>query len=281
MERPWVVITGASSGIGVDLCRRYAERGYNLVMVARRKELMETHASRLQAEFGDLETLVIEADLSSADGCCSCIAVLEGKGIAVAALVNNAGEPMRGRVRDVPWQEQERMLQLMVFTPARLCHWFLRQRTASPAHILNVASIGALLPTPKMALYGSVKAFLVHLSETIAAEEPDCIVVVICPGYVRTGVHEKLGMDHLVKQLPSWMWMESDAVAKEALEVIDRGQSCVYIPGLVNRVAAKFFSLPLSRKTWKWMTSTQTKRISWSEWFSSVFVVRPTTVSKL
>merc|ERR1712032_938479 len=79
-------------------------------------------------------------------------------------------------------------------------------------------------------------------------------------------------MGHLERQIPSWMWMESDVLAEEVLQTVEKGRSCVYIPGLANRLAAKFFALPATRQTWTWMTSTRTKRVTWKDWFSTVFL---------
>lgn len=281
MSRPWVVITGASSGIGASLCGVYAEKGYNLVMVARRKGLMEGLAEELRGRFSGLLTVVLGVDLSTPSGGVMVSDAVTNAGIVATALVNNAGEPVRGKVAEVPWEHQERLLQLMVGTPTYLCHWFLRQCGSQPTHILNISSIGALLPTPKMAIYGPAKAFQVHLSETIAGEAPGCVVVVLLPGYVRTGIHAKTGFGHLERKLPGFMWMESEAVAREALQVIERGRSCVYIPGLLNRVTANFFKLPLTRWTWEWMTSPRTKDVSWSDWASSMFASPVAPHSKL
>jgi len=280
MARPWVVITGASSGIGASFCGVYAEKGYNLVMVARREEMMQERADELRTQFSGLSSVVLGIDLSTPSGGRAVSDALKNVGIVAKALVNNAGEPVRGKVAEVPWEHQQRLLQLMVGSPTYLCHWFLGQ-CGSQAHILNVSSIGALLPTPKMAIYGPTKAYLVHLSETIAAEAPECVVVVVLPGYVRTGVHAKTGFGHLERKLPGFMWMESEAVAREAVQVVEKGRSCIYIPGLVNRVTAYFFKLPLTRRTWEWMTSPRTANVSWSEWAFSMFVSPLASRSKL
>ena len=198
---------------------------------------------------------------------------LDARGIVLSALANNAAEPMRGRLRDYAESEIVAKLRLMVDAPVHLCRYFLRglqehepiaQSKVRP-HVLNVASLGALLPTPKMGVYGPAKAFLVHMSETLAAEhEPNVRVICLCPGYVRTGVHARTGVGHLEHSVPAWMWSEPAEVARYALDQLEVDGAVVRIPGLVNRLASWFFALGPTQRMWRRMVADRPLRATLS-----------------
>lgn len=250
MERrqPWspadradhCLITGASSGIGAALARRFAARGQNLVLTARRKERLEILAAALRASHGVIVEVIV-ADLAEPGGAGALLEAVQHRQIAVHTLVNNAGFGLRGGFADASWPEAEAMLQAMVAAPLQLCHGLLPAMQArGEGRILNVASLAGLVPgLPGSTLYSACKALLIRFSQSLAAENrhTGVRVLALCPGYVRSEFHAVLGVEERMRQLPGLFWMEADVLAQQALEALD-GSAVVHVPGALNGLIA-------------------------------------------
>ncbi len=140
--------------------------------------------------------------------------------------MNNAGFGLRGAFGDQAWPEAEAMLQVLVVAATELCRGVLpAMRRAGHGRILNVASLAGLIPSlPGSTLYAASKAYLVRLSQSLAAENRSegLRVVALCPGYVHTEFHAVLGVEERMRrQLPLPLWMEADTVAQLALRALE------------------------------------------------------------
>jgi len=241
------LITGASSGIGAALARGLAAEGRPLVLVARRLERLTDLATCLLAAHG-IRVEVIALDLATPEAVQQLLAELAARQLVVHTLVNNAGFGLRGGFQQATWPEVQRMLQLMVEVPTQLMQAVLPgMQAAQQGRILNVASLAGLIPgLPGSCLYSASKAYLIRLSQSLAAENRSLgiRVMVLCPGYVHTEFHAVLGVEERMRQLPALFWMESAQVADRALKALD-GSRVVVVPGLINKVmAALAMSLP-------------------------------------
>lgn len=234
------LITGASSGIGAALAARFAHRGDDLVLTARRVERLETLAAALRRDRG-IRVHVIPADLAHPDGADQLLVTLSQRNLQVRKLVNNAGFGLRGDYTDSPWPEAAAMLQLLVMAPARLCHGVLpAMQAAGGGTIVNVASLAGLIPgLPGSTLYSASKAFLIRFSQSLAAENhaTGVRVLAVCPGYVHTEFHAVLGVEERMQRLPGLFWMEADDLAARVLTALE-GQGAVLVPGGLNRSIA-------------------------------------------
>ncbi|MBM5791547.1 MAG: SDR family oxidoreductase [Cyanobacteria bacterium M_surface_10_m1_298] len=241
------LITGASSGIGAALARGLAAEGRPLVLVARRLERLTDLATCLLAAHG-IRVEVIALDLATPEAVQQLLAELAARQLVVHTLVNNAGFGLRGGFQQATWPEVQRMLQLMVEVPTQLMQAVLPgMQAAQQGRILNVASLAGLIPgLPGSCLYSASKAYLIRLSQSLAAENRSLgiRVMVLCPGYVHTEFHAVLGVEERMRRLPALFWMESAQVADRALKALD-GSRVVVVPGLINKVmAALAMSLP-------------------------------------
>lgn len=241
------LITGASSGIGAALARGLAAEGRPLVLVARRLERLTDLATCLLAAHG-IRVEVIALDLATPEAAKQLLAELAARQLVVHTLVNNAGFGLRGGFQQATWPEVQRMLQLMVEVPTQLIQAMLPgMQAAQQGRILNVASLAGLIPgLPGSCLYSASKAYLIRLSQSLAAENRSLgiRVMVLCPGYVHTEFHAVLGVEERMRRLPALFWMESAQVADRALKALD-GSRVVVVPGLINKVmAALAMSLP-------------------------------------
>jgi uncharacterized protein len=252
---PWALVTGASAGIGAEFCRQLAERGYSLVLVARRRDRLATLADALQRRHR-IECLVLPLDMARADAALTIESTLSEAGIGIEFLVNNAGYGVPGTFTEPAWATHADSLHVMLNSVAELTWRLLPgMQKRGRGFVVNVASVAGLVPgSARHTLYGATKSFLIKFSEALAMENPDTGVAVsaLCPGFTRSEFHDVLGTRDIVSRMPSWMWMEADEVVRFGIDsVTRRPPRVIAIPGRVNRfivmVARK---LPLRFSLW-------------------------------
>ncbi len=233
----WVLVTGASSGLGADFARNFAARGCKLVLVARREERLAQLAAELAKHHGT-ETRVVALDLTVDDAAEQVRDLLLAEGIDVHVLVNNAGAGAFGPFLASDWSRQRQTLALDVMALAHLTHCFAKDMaTRGSGYVLQVASIGAFLPTPTYATYSAAKSFVLSFGEALARElAPQGVrVCTVCPGVTETEFFEAAGQPRSLFQRMSVM--ASPAVVKISIDALLRGKTSV-VPGLLNKVSS-------------------------------------------
>lgn len=239
-RRENALITGASAGIGAAIARELARRGYNLILTARRAERLEELAGKLESRYS-VRTAVVRADLARPDAAATIEAAVNDLGLTVDMLVNNAGYGVTGAYVSRSWQVHETFLQVMVRAVAELTWRFAGpMRERGHGRIVNIASLAGLLPgADGHTLYGAVKAWMISFSEALASEleEHGVTVTAVCPGFTYSEFHDVNDMRQQVSQLPDYMWMGAEDVARQAVDAAERGDK-VYVNGRVNRFIA-------------------------------------------
>ena len=186
--RKWALITGASSGIGRQFAIKLAKNGYDIVAVARRRELLETLSVEVSA-FGR-ETKIVVADLSTSSGVESVVDAAR----KVDFLVLNAGVTRAARVGTMNVDEIEKLNMLMATGVVQVCEAILPEMMQrKTGDVVIVSSIAAFTPMPKSALYAAAKTYVMSYGRSMNLEVrgSGVRVCVVCPGYVRTDIHEK------------------------------------------------------------------------------------------
>jgi short-subunit dehydrogenase len=233
MARKRILITGASAGIGAAFARAYAERGFDLVLTARRNDRLAELAGILKQSFGT-SCQTIAVDLADPAGP---QAILAQAGV-VDGLVNNAGYGLPGTFANTSWADQAAFIQVMMTAPAELCHRALPGMISrGHGRIINVASLAGILPPgPGHTLYGASKAFLIKLSQSLNAECAGTGVQVsaLCPGFTYSEFHDVNGTRGAVSKMPKWMWQTADAVVAEGIAGVDANRPVV-VSGFANR----------------------------------------------
>jgi short-subunit dehydrogenase len=234
LERPHrrargiAIVTGPTAGIGLLFARRLAERGNDLLLVARDAARLDALAETISSAHA-VAVRTLSADLSTEEGIARLTIVLEGEP-AVEWLVNNAGFGTRGKVHVQPPEQLAAMLRLQALAP--LCH----MRAVLPGmlarghgRIVNVGSVAGFLSNPGNANYNATKAYLRFLTEAVAAEVDGTgvRVQVLCPGFTRTEFHDRGAIDP--GRIASWLWLDAQRVVDESIAHIeaDRGALCI------------------------------------------------------
>jgi uncharacterized protein len=234
------VITGASSGIGVEFAQILSRRGYQVVLVARSADRLQELAGRLGPQAHPLP-----ADLSDRTARAALPDRIAALGLVPDILINNAGLSTLGTVaKSVPEQELN-LVEVDVAAVVDLCSRLLpgmveRHRGA----VLNVASVAGFGPLPGQAAYGAAKAFVLSYTHSLRGElrGTGVTATALCPGPVDTGFGEAAGFskEEAESALPQVMWIPADKVAQDGIDGLAAGKAVV-VPGRVNRVAAAFF----------------------------------------
>jgi short-subunit dehydrogenase len=229
------LVTGASSGIGEQFARQLAERGHDLVLVARRADRLEALAAELPTEVH-----VIACDLGADAG--SLPARVRELGVDVDLLINNAGFGTHGHFWEIPEGRDAEMVRVnceavVVLTRAFLPEMIERGRGG----VIVVASTAGMQPLPYEAVYAASKAFALHFTEALNVELQGTGVrcLAVNPGPVPTEWQEVAGWDEMTKQPGT---ISAEQCAREALAAYDRDARSV-IPGAVFRWAMRATSL--------------------------------------
>ncbi|HEV8346799.1 MAG TPA: SDR family oxidoreductase [Vicinamibacterales bacterium] len=229
------LITGASSGIGLELARVFAEHGCDVVLVARSEARLQTLAAELQTK--GVRAHVIVSDLSTPGGAALVAQRVADLGLAIDVLVNNAGHGTYGPFLQTPWETELSIIQVNIVALTELTKRLLPAMVARKSgRILNVASTAAFLPGPLMAVYYASKAYVLSFSEGIAneLEGSGVTVTVLAPGPTASGFQTAAALEEskLVagRKLPT-----SREVARAAYEGVMAGKPLV-VPGLMNKL---------------------------------------------
>src|ERR1700712_2637620 len=236
MANETALITGASSGIGLELAREFARNKHPLIIVAPDDEELDEIAEQLKAEFGVAVT-PIAADLTDPDAAEDIFNTIEEAGLTVEVLVNNAGLGQRGKFWEIPLEKDLEMIHLNIEAVIRLTKLFLPPMIArGQGVILNTASVAGFEPGPMMAIYHATKAFILSWSEALATELEDTAITVtaLCPGPVDTDFFPKADLVETTAFQKANV-MSPQEVAKVGHEAAMKGER-VIIPGALNKV---------------------------------------------
>ena len=230
-----VLITGASSGIGLELAKCFAADGCRLILVARNREAMEKLAEALRLKNG-IEAMVLPADLSRPEIPKHIFEKLSAQEISVDVLVNNAGFGAHGTFVEMSLPQQLDMLRVNIAALTELTGLFLpgmiqRKRGG----ILNVGSVAGFLPGPGMAVYYATKAFVLSFTEALSEEllGTGLIVSVLCPGPTESNFG-KVARGNKIRKIKTSK-MSAEAVARHGHCAFRNGKVTA-IPGLKNKI---------------------------------------------
>ena len=240
----YALVTGASRGIGRAIALQLAQRGYDLLLVARSEDQLTALALEIGTRH-QRQARVLATDLAAAAAAETVAAWAAQQTDALAILVNNAGYGLWGRFEQLGLPEQQNMLQLNLHLPVALTHALLPALHRAPrAYVLNVASTAAYQAVPSLTLYAASKAFLLSFSRGLRYELKASNVSVTCisPGATTTSFADRAGMGPELQATANKVSMSAEAVAEAAVTGMLAGEAEI-IPGVLNKVSAGLTSL--------------------------------------
>jgi len=250
MKKERVLITGASSGIGMELARLFARDGYDLVILARREDVLRELATEFEKSFS-VSVKVLPGDLSSQDMPAEIYRTLNDQGVQIDYLVNNAGFGTIGPFQEINTDTLLAMINVNLTSVALLTRNFLPSMVErDQGGILNVGSLAGFQPGPNAAIYYATKAFVLSFTEALHEELRNTGVKVscLCPGPVETEFGSRSGMEDA--NLFRAGTMNVHDVARQGYNGLMYGKDVV-IPGLLAKsvpVIERFIPRKLIRK---------------------------------
>jgi len=233
----FALITGSSSGIGAAFAHRLAVEGYDLILVARRKEKLDSLAAEIRRQ-SSVTVEVLTADLSQ-DEAVQRVAERIQSCPNLSMLINNAGFGYPGTFWDVDPQGQLAMINVHVTASTLLCRAVLPGMLERQAGaIINVSSIASFAPRRTGTLYHATKAYLNAFTSGLAAEltGTPIMVQVLCPGFTVTEFHDNPGYKNFKRSsIPSFLWLRAEDVVHESLRDLQRGK-LICVPGRAYRL---------------------------------------------
>lgn len=239
----YTLITGASKGIGKAFAYECANRGMNLILVARSQSLLAALQTELIQK--NISVQIHAADLLEPNSEKKIFDWIKQNGWQVNMLINNAGMGHFGKFDEKPLEKHLAVMQLNMEAMVRMAHAFLNSSNASTKkYLLNVSSTGAFQPTPYMAVYCATKSFVVAFSEAIRFElrKQKVHVTALCPGGTESEFFSPAGMEKVIEKNAAFM-MKPEVVAKAGISGLLKNKAVV-VPGLVNKagkIAAQLF----------------------------------------
>jgi short-subunit dehydrogenase len=235
--RGMVLITGASSGIGLELAKLFAASKHRLILTARNAEALEKLADELRRSHG-IEAQVIPADLADAAAPQLLFDEIQRRNLPVDILINNAGFGTHGQFWEIPTANELSLIQVNVTALVHLTRLFLPGMIAQKrGRILNIASTAAFQPGPLMANYYASKAYVLSFTEALSNELAGTGVTAttLCPGPTFTAFQERAGITY--SRLASFAGMSAQDVAQAGFIAVTTGKR-LSIPGWRNRLLA-------------------------------------------
>jgi len=238
MKNNYALVTGASSGIGLEIARSLAKRSYNLILVARREEQLNKIAAEIKNDFS-INVEVFSADLANPLAPNAIYNFCNEKNLIVDILINNAGYALPNQFHKTPMQDEEDCLRVLGISVIALTKIFLpdmlERRSGKIMIVSSVASFAP--PSTIQVLYGPVKTFMNRFSDgiNINYKHKGITSTSVCPGYTVTGFHTASGTQTHMDNVPSFMKLDAKVVAEEGLDAMFKGKR-LSVPSLRYKV---------------------------------------------
>jgi len=256
--RPIALVTGASAGIGENFARYLAERGHDLVIVARDESRLKERADKWSASYG-INVDILPADLATISGMERVENRLKDRNRPIEVLINNAGFGINKSFSSSELNEENNLLEVLVRAPMRAMHAVLPlMKERNSGTIINVSSVAGWIAGGS---YSAAKSYLTVLTESLHTElrGTNIHVHALCPGFTRTEFHQRGRMR--MTGLPEFMWLAADDVVDAAWRASQAGE-VLSVPGFQYKILSsisRFGPRPLVRKVGMNVRSRQRK----------------------
>ena len=231
MNNSYALITGASSGIGAEIAKKLAKKGYNLVLTARRRELLENLANEIKQK-NNINVDLISKDLSKYDAPKEIFDFCEENNYSVDFLVNNAGYGIKTSFHKTSLDDEEDFIRVLGTSVIMMTKLFLpKMIEKGDGKIMIVSSSAAFAPPSAIQpLYGPIKTFMNRFSDSINInyKSKGVTSTAVCPGFTVTGFHTASGVQEQMDRVPKFLVFSAERIADEAIDATLAGKGlCV------------------------------------------------------
>lgn len=239
-HRPWALITGGSSGMGLEYARQLAEMGCNLLLVSNQREELEKAASDLKRD--EIQVIPHYQDLATETAAEELFAFCQTENLQIDILINNAGMFLFEELTTENEAKALTMMRLHIFTPTKLCVLFGEEmKKRGYGYLINMSSMAAKLPCPGITIYSATKAYLKSFSKSLYFEmRPyDVGVTTVCPAAIATPLYKlkpnllKLGVNIGLIGTPQWLVRKALKGMMRKKRVVKPGFMNIYLPPLI------------------------------------------------
>ena len=238
MNDSFVLVTGSTSGIGLEISKYFASKGYNLILTARGETILKDLKKKISLTY-DISVDYISADLSSEDSPKNIYRFCKSKGYNIEILVNNAGYAIPDPFHITSMDEEEKFLRVLSTSVIALSKLFLNGMIKNKkGKIMIISSVAAFAPPSTIQfLYGPVKTFMNRFSEGINSSYNQIGITstAVCPGYTITNFHSSSGIQDEMDRVPKFLKKNSKRIAKIAVEDTLKGKK-VSIPTMTYKI---------------------------------------------
>jgi len=239
------LITGFSSGIGFAYAKYLVKNNWHLDLVSQNIQRSKLALEALNSE----NCSAFFCDLGSPEKLDNLMKEISTPDLLIA----NAGIGINGGVGRNTARDIQDATFLMFGGIIYLIEYFLpKMKEKDSRRVVIISSIGALIPMPKSSIYAAVKSGIYPYGRSLneELENTNVSVTVSLPGYVRTNIHKRSGLEHLTKKIPNWMWISADKVLVDTKKASRKGKPHI-IPGFLYRITSIFFNLKITKIIWK------------------------------
>ena len=231
MNNSYALITGASSGIGLEIAKNFAAKGYNLILTARRRDLLEEVAKNISSK-NDVNVDIISKDLSLKESTQEIFEFCEAKDYSIDILVNNAGYGIKTAFDKTSVEEEEKFIRVLGTSVIMLTKLFIPKMIENGGgKVMIVSSVAAFAaPSAIQPLYGPIKTFMNRFSDSINVNyrHKGITSTALCPGFTITGFHTASGVQEEMDRVPRFLVFSAKRIADEAVDATLSGKSlCV------------------------------------------------------
>tara|TARA_Y100000996_G_scaffold118142_1_gene88046 strand:+ start:3314 stop:4111 length:798 start_codon:yes stop_codon:yes gene_type:complete len=227
----YALVTGASSGIGLEVSKNLAAKGYNLVLTARRTDLLNDLANNIENQYG-VDVDIISKDLTLYDSPKEIYQFCKSNNYDINLLVNNAGYGIKTAFHNTSVEDEENFIRVLGTSVIMLTKLFLPKMIENGGgKIMIVSSVASFAaPSAIQPLYGPIKTFMNRFSDSINInyKHKGITSTSVCPGFTVTGFHTASGVQEQMDRVPKFMVFSAERIAKEAVDATLAGKSlCV------------------------------------------------------
>ena len=245
MKNSYALITGASSGIGLEIAKNLAKRGYNLILTARRHDLLEKIAKEIK-ENNNVNVDLISKDLSNSNSPQEIFDFCNAKNYKVNFLVNNAGYGINTSFHETSVEDEEAFIRVLGTSVIILTKLFLPKMIENnEGKIMIVSSVASFAPPSSIQpLYGPIKTFMNRFSDSINInyKHKGITSTSLCPGFTITGFHTASGVQEQMNRVPRFLVFTAKRIAEEGVEATLAGKS-IYIPTKTYKILVFLLNL--------------------------------------